>query len=120
MKLLNQKLITALLFTVFSGQAYANDCEVPASPIIPDGNVASLDELVSAQKAMKIYQTSLGGYRDCLKAVDEALDPEAEGSEEESKLILSEYNASVDSEEAVANEFNTAVKAFKTRQPASE
>lgn len=119
MKFFNTNLIAAILLATFSSQAFA-ECDIPASPIIPDGNVASLDELVSAQKAMKSYQTSLGGYRDCLKAVEEGLDLEAEGAEDQTKMILSEYNASVDSEAAVAEEFNTAVRAFKTRQPASE
>ena len=119
MKFSNTNLIAALLIATFSSQAFA-ECDVPASPIIPDGNVASLDELVSAQKAMKSYQTNLGGYRDCLKALEEGLDVEAEGSEEQTKMILTEYNASVDSEAAVAEEFNAAVRAFKTRQPAAE
>jgi len=116
----NQKLIAAILVTAFSNQAYANDCDMPASPIIPDGNVASLDELVSAQKAMKVYQTSLGGYRDCLRVLDESVDADAEDATEQKAVIINEYNASVDGEAAVAEEFNAAVRAFKTRQPASE
>ncbi|MBX2848115.1 MAG: hypothetical protein KTR16_07345 [Acidiferrobacterales bacterium] len=119
MKFLKHKLIAATLFTAFSAQAFA-ECDVPASPIIPDGNVASLDELVSAQKAMKMYQTSLGTYRDCLKEMEAGIDTEAEDAADKSKVLLTEYNASVDSEAAVAEEFNTAVRAFKTRQPASE
>ncbi len=121
MKSFKHKLIAATIFTAFSGQAFA-ECDMPASPIIPDGNVASLDELVSAQKAMKTYQTDLGTYRDCLKVMEEGLDPEAEAeeSQEKAKMIIDEYNASVDSEAAIAEEFNAAVRIFKTRQPASE
>ena len=119
MKFLTHKLIAAVFLSAVSAQAFA-ECDTPASPIIPDGNVASLDELVSAQKAMKMYQTSLGDYRDCLKVMEEGIDTEAEGAAEKSTMLLQEYNASVDSEAAVAEEFNTAVRAFKTRQPATE
>ena len=119
MNLFNHKTVAAILFTAFSTQAFA-ECDMPASPIIPDGNVASLDELVSAQKAMKMYQSSLGGYRECLTGMEQAIDPESEGAQEKSKVILDEYNASVDSEAAVAEEFNAAVRVFKTRQPAEE
>ena len=119
MNSLNHKLIAAILVTAFSSQAFA-ECDIPASPIIPDGNVASLDELVSAQKAMKMYQTSLGGYRECLTGMEAEIDTEAEDAQDKSKAILAQYNASVDSEAAVAEEFNAAVRVFKTRQPAAE
>lgn len=91
-------------------------CDMPAAPIIPDGNVASEDELIAAQKAMKMYQESLGTYRECLDGLQSAVDLEAEDGEAKAALILADYNASVDSEAKIAEEFNVAVRAFKTRQ----
>jgi hypothetical protein len=94
-------------------------CGVPASPIIPDGNVASEDELVAASKGIKAYQTSLVDYRLCLDKKQEALDPEAESTIEETQVIKAAYDTSIDAETAVAEEFNGAVRAFKERQPAN-
>jgi len=94
------------------------ECTEAAAPIIPDGNVASEDELLAAQKAFKAYQANVEEYRDCLlvlKANTEAMELSPE--ELESKLAdnLAADNASVDKIEAVAEEFNKAVRAFKAR-----
>jgi len=117
MRISTHNLIAAILLSLVSSQAFA-ECDEPASPIVPDGNVASMDELVSAQKAIKMYQTSLEGFRDCLKGMEEAIDPEAEDAQEQSAAILANYNGSVDNEALVAEEFNGAVRDFKARQPA--
>ena len=116
MRIFTHKFIAAILLSAVSAQAFA-ECDETSSPIIPDGNVASMDELVSAQKAIKMYQTSLTEYRDCLKAMEEAIDPEAETAQEQSAAILADYNGSVDNEAAIAEEFNVAVRDFKARQP---
>lgn len=124
-------LLSTFAILAFSGQVYAEhhldsehakteaelmDCTMKTGPIIPDGNVASEDELVAASGAMKEYQAGLGEYRACIEDLEKALDPEAA----ESALALAElrakYDASVDAEAAVAEEFNTAVRAFKARQ----
>lgn len=123
MTIFNRKIVVAGFIVAFgslvSGQAFA-ECETPGAPIIPDGNVASMDELVSAQQAMKLYQSSLGEYRICLQDLQEAVDPEAETAAAEGAALLEQYNTSVDAETAIAEKFNTAVKAFKARQPAAE
>jgi len=117
MRISTNNLIAAVLLSVVSTQAFA-ECDEPSSPIIPDGNVASLDELVSAQKAIKMFQTSLNDYRDCLKGMEESIDPEAADAQEQSATILASYNGSVDNEALIAEEFNVAVREFKARQPA--
>jgi len=99
-----------------STEASNEDCAMPASPIIPDGNVASEDELVAASKAMKAFQGNLVEYRNCLAAKDAALDPEAEDTAAKKTALNNSYNVSVDAEGAVADEFNAAVRAFKARQ----
>ena len=115
-KFLKPSIITfALCCITLSGHAYAQ-CLIPAAPIVPDGNVASEDELVSASKAMKVFQTSLIDHRNCLAEEEGSLDKEAEGFTELKKAIADEYNISVDAEEKLADEFNAAVRAFKARQ----
>jgi len=85
------------------------------TPIIPDGNVASKDELVSAQNRIKYYQDSLLDFRECLIKVEKELDPDAEGYEEAKKALVARSNESIDLETKVAEEFNKAVRAFKER-----
>lgn len=113
MKPFKHKLVAAALLSVLSNQAFA-ECDSPPAPIIPDGNVASMDELVSAQKAIKMYQASLGEYRECLKALEETVST-GDDAQEKTTEIMNLYNSSVDDEAAVAEEFNSAVQVFKTR-----
>ena len=129
------KTLKALLSTfaimAFSGQVYAehhakadeaekatdaSDCVMANGPIIPDGNVASEDELVAASGAMKEYQVSLGEFRTCIEGLEKALDPEAEETALELAELRAKHDASVDAETAIAEEFNNAVRAFKARQ----
>ena len=101
-----------------SGHAAAN-CELPTTtPIIPDGNVASMDELVAAQQAMKKYQGVLGEFRTCLIERQEGLDPEAEDTAGEIAKIALKHDSSVEAEQKIADEFNVSVRAYKARQPA--
>lgn len=113
------KKLTPLLFAstlslLITGHAYA-ECEVPAAPIIPDGNVASEDELVAAQIAVKTFQGKLVDYRDCLLKKELAADQQAEDYEAKTAEILALSNASVDMEEKIAEEFNQAVRSYKER-----
>ncbi len=85
------------------------------TPIIPDGNVASKDELIAAQGSIKAYQTSLVEFRECLAAVETALNPEAEDFESVKTLLIDRMNKSVDMENQVAEQFNETVRAFKSR-----
>lgn len=110
-------LTTALLS--FSSVSFAG-CElVSSTPTIPDGNVASQDELVAAQKAYKLFDAEVTEYRDCL--VKEAEEIKAAGGDEQevaAKLAanLEKDDAAVDALVGVAEEFNVAVRAFKERQ----
>ena len=92
------------------------NCTAPNGPIIPDGNVASEDELVSAQNGIKSYQAGLSIYRLCLADLETNLDPVAESTETLKTALKSLYDASIDAETAVAEKFNLSVRAFKERQ----
>lgn len=119
----NLTLLTSL--TLLSGTASASgwtlsntkdSCVLPSStPIIPDGNIASEDELFSAQKAVKAFQETLLDYRECLLKQEEALDPENTEQATKIQQLRSLSDNSIQLETRVANEFNIAVRAFKER-----
>lgn len=110
-------LLAALTLSISAAQAQqAETCELSSTtPVIPDGNVASMDELLAAQSAIKGFQASLGEYRTCLDSQRVAFDPATEEGLAGLAQIDGKYNASVDSEEAVAASFNAAVKAYNAR-----
>lgn len=99
-----------------NAEVAASNCELPAAPIIPDGNVASEDELVAAQRAMKMFQDTIIKSRECIAGKEQFIDPDAEGSDEKAAALVAQYNVTVDAEAKVAEEFNAAVRAFKARQ----
>lgn len=115
------KLLLCAGIAVFSSQAYA-ECTLPSAPIVPDGNVASTDELIAAQKGLKSYQSNLVEYRACLATEQERLAASIDDDEksalvkEQEKVLIDAYNDSVSNEEAAADEFNTALRAYKSRQ----
>ena len=85
------------------------------TPIIPDGNIATKDELVSAQKRVKVYQESLLDFRECLLEKEKMLDPSSESYEDQKAALAARSNKSIDLESKVAAEFNDAIKIYKTR-----
>lgn len=105
-------ILMAAILTSFSAAA---QCERPTEPIIPNGKSATKADIRSAFQAVKQYQTDLGTFRDCLDreqlAYGDALPRDI------FQVIRQRYDASVDSEEAVAAEFNIQYRAYKETNP---
>jgi hypothetical protein len=105
----------ALLFASTSFAQRADDCVLPGSPIVPDGNVATEDELLASQAAVKAFQASLGDYRGCLENQRLKHDPETDEGKAAILSIIETYNKSGDAEEQVGAQFNQAVRDYKAR-----
>ena len=101
---------TAILF---SSLAVAEiDCVSPSAPTVPDGSVATKEEMLAAKAEIEAYQLDLVTYRDCLKEADAAITDETEDAETKRNELLDLYNTSVDVETAVGTSFNNAIKVF--------
>jgi len=110
----SKTLLACVLALGLSSNALA-ECTTPSAPIIPDGNVASKDELISAQSAYKTFEKNFYDYRDCLTAEEQAISPDAADLEAQKAAIAALDDAAFEELNRVAAEFNTAVKAFKAR-----
>ena len=84
-------------------------------PIIPDGNIATKDELVDAKERIATYQDHLNEYRDCLYQAETALDTEADDYEERKSTIQKLNDESIEIEQKVADKFNQAIRIYKER-----
>ncbi|MFT5571565.1 MAG: hypothetical protein ACI9FR_000482 [Cryomorphaceae bacterium] len=111
---LNKTLLLSALLVAFSGTAAA-ECTNPSAPIVPDGNVASMDELVAAQKGLKAFQAELVDYRECLVEQKVADTSEDQAALQKNAALDAAYDSSVDAEGVAAEEFNAAVRMFKSR-----
>ncbi len=108
------------------------DCSYPAAPEhLPDGNTATMQEMVDGQKAVKAYNDSMNAYLNCLKLEhDDALgklapagakqtDDEKKAADDRKKAMdaieIQKHNAAIDALQQVADRFNEQVRVFKKK-----
>ena len=108
------------------GKVYA-DCPYPAPPDkIPDGNSASLDEMVTAKKAVAAYDAAIGSYLDCIKQEhQDALGKGGDKLTDKQKQDLdhmetSRHNAAVAQLQSVADRVNEQIRVYKAKNAKKE
>ena len=115
-----------------AGTAYA-DCSYPPPPDhIPDGNTATLQEMVEAQKAVKEYDKAINAYVACIQlerndAVGKLAKPGEKPTPEQKKAMddmerveIQKHNAAIDQLQSVADRFNEQVKVYKAKTDKSK
>jgi len=95
-------------------------CDYPSRIDVPNGAVATRDEMIAGQRSVKEYVAAMEEYLDCIvteekakRATMDSLTAEDEQLREE--MLNKKYNAAVDEMENVAAQFNAEVRAFKER-----
>jgi len=118
MKLL---LTAAGLAALAVSPAYAN-CTYPHAPShIPDGNVATMAQMLKAQKAVRAYNTHMMTYLHCIKhQQDQAIIKASTKLTKKQikameKMEVQKNNAAVDQLQTVANQFNAQVKIYEAK-----
>ncbi|HVS76624.1 MAG TPA: hypothetical protein VHE11_06790 [Steroidobacteraceae bacterium] len=103
------------------------DCSYPPAPShIPDGNSATLAQMLAGQKAVQSYNEQMTAYLACIKLerdtrVAQAGDKLTKQQKQELEAIeIQKNNAAVDQLHAVADQFNAQVKIFKARDKKSD
>ena len=92
-------------------------CVFPAqAPTVPDGSVASQDEMVAASAAVKAYVTENESGLACLDAAKAAFGEEPL-TEEQHATYARAYNTAVDAAKQIGDNWNVAVRAFKAKNP---
>jgi hypothetical protein len=110
-----------------AGTAYA-DCSYPPPPDhLPDGNTATLQEMVEAQKAVKEYDKAINAYIACIQlerndATAKMAKPGETPTAEQKKAMddmerveVQKHNAAIDQLQSVADRFNEQVKVYKAK-----
>jgi len=112
-------LAAAALLSV--GPAFA-DCSYPPPPDhLPDGNTASLAEMVAGQKAVKDYDKAINAYMACIQlehddAISKAGDKMTKEQKEDMERVqVQKHNAAVDQLQSIADRFNEQVRVFKAK-----
>jgi hypothetical protein len=110
----------ALVAALAAGQAYGA-CTYPADPgALPDGNVASKDEMLAAKKKVTEFDKAIMAYTDCLKKEhEETLTKSTDLTDDQKKqmqtMVDQKHNAAVEADEALAARFNEQLRAFNAK-----
>ena len=86
----------------------AQQCDLASAPA-PIPEVPTKDDLLQAQKQIKLFQADMKNYRTCINMDSD----NEELSSGNLQAISNAHNYSVDMEERVAEMFNVAVRAYK-------
>jgi hypothetical protein len=111
----------AAVAALAAGTAYA-DCPYPPPPEkVPDGNTASLDDMVAAKKAVTAYDAAIASYLDCIKqehqdAVAKAGDKLTDKQKQDlDHMETSRHNAAVVQLQSVADRVNEQIRVYKAK-----
>ena len=111
--------ITAL--AALAGPVYA-DCTYPPPPAkLPDGNNATMEEMLEGKKAVTQYNKDINAYVACIKLEHETavtnagdkLTPQQKADME--KMEVQKNNAAVDQLQTIADRFNEQVRLYKSK-----
>ncbi len=115
----------SLLAALLSATAFA-DCAAPTIDIkVPDGIVATLDEMLATKHAIKDADATVAQFADCLKTEQDAkIAAGGDTMKDEEKIkIGAEYvkrqNKVADQLQKAADQFNVAVRAYKAKSAAA-
>ena len=116
----------AALAALMAGTVHA-DCPYPAAPEkIPDGNTASIDEMVAVKKQVADYDAAIGSYLECIKkehedAVAKAGDKLTDKQKQDlDRIETQRHNAAVVQLQSIADHFNEQVRVYKAKNAKKE
>jgi hypothetical protein len=113
-------------FAALAGPVYA-DCTYPPPPAkLPDGNTATMEEMMEGKKAVTQYNKDINAYVACIKLEHETavtnagdkLTPQQKADME--KMEVQKNNAAVDQLQSIADRFNEQVRIYKAKQSGTD
>lgn len=108
----------ALIATLAIGTAEAN-CPYPKAPdSIPDGSTATLQEMVTAQRAVKQFDADITTYQACVEKENKdamAANPDmtSEQKAEREKIVVQKLNSAVDDAQLWADRLNAQIRVYR-------
>ena len=119
-------LAAAIAAVALAPAAYA-DCSYPPAPShLPDGNTATLKEMLAGMQQVSTYNKAMTAYLSCIKLERDSRVAAAgatltkQQKKELEAIEIQKNNAAVDQLHTVADQFNAQVKIFKARDKKSD
>ena len=115
-------LVLAAQFVTFNVLAqdkleFSGNCSYPDKPTGVDGSTVTEAQMLTFQKNMKDYLAKGNTFLECIEKEEGMMTTKASAEEQEEfkARITQTYNAVVDEMNAIADEFNTALRAYKNQ-----
>ena len=120
-------LLPALMVAAVMATPAFADCTAPLQDVkIPNGNTATMDEMIAAKHAIQENNAAVEAYTQCLKTEQDAklaaggADMKDEEKVKISTAFVNRQNAEVEKLQKLADQFNVEVRAFKAKQAAAQ
>lgn len=111
-----KKILILLCLMLSGGPAFAKAeaaaCEAPVAPAIPSGRTSTEKVMHEALEAVKNFIAAGVAYRECLDK--EFADVKDKLSEHTRAVLEEAYQESMETEDLVADTFNTQLRIFKS------
>jgi len=108
-----------------AASAAIEECPLATAPALPDGATASLQQMVAARTAFQAYDGATNSYVHCIDATVARISKQFTGSSSAADLeslqtfATRAHDTAVDQEQAVADQLNSQIRAFKAKHPKS-
>jgi hypothetical protein len=96
-------------------------CPVSTAPAVPDGATASLAQMTAARAAFEAYDAATNAYVKCVDSTVARISARSRNAAPTSELQSLDtfgrtaHNTAIDQEQAVADQFNREVRAYKAK-----
>lgn len=113
-------LVTSFIMTTAFAQdalEFSGNCTFPDKPAGVDGSTATEAQMIEFQKNMKAYLANGNEFLTCLDKEESMMSSSASPDQQEEfkAKITQTYNMVVDEMNAIADQFNTALRAYKNQ-----
>lgn len=113
----------SIIAALFAGSAMA-ECTAPASGIkVPDGDKATMPEMLAAQAAVKKQNEDVKTYMACMQTDEDAEVAKAGTNLTEDQRVaihkryIEPQNAAFDRVKKLTEQFNASLKAYRAKNP---
>ena len=110
---------------IFSLPALGLACEYPERPQLPDGAVASKQDMIAGQTAVKTFLAAVDEYLDCIEQEEKdaiaAMDnPDDETIKRRDELLSKRFDAANEEKFLFGEQWNQQVRAYNARKAAQK
>jgi len=108
-----------------AASAAIEECRLATAPKLPDGATASLQQMTAARTAFQAYDGATSSYVRCVDSTVARIARQFTGSASPDDLeslqafATRAHDTAIDQEQAVADQLNSEIRAFKAKHPKS-